>query len=415
MLINSIQITAFAVPESLSQIAVGFDNGSVVLIRGDFVHGKDPKQRKVIDSGQPVTGLEFRGANDEHLCISTTAQISVLMLTKLGDARPVRTIDSTGCGVGCMTIDSYSDDIVVVREDAMSYYRLTVRGRTDTLEGIGKCVKPFQSYLVVVSSLSTSRSSDYSSSTTLTILHPHLMFVAHRDTFPSEIRFVFCEWGDLFVMTMDGQIYRYHERSVNRRLEALFQRDLYVPAVELATFLGLDSGIKNVIYRKYGDFLYKTKDYDTAMQQYLRAIDCTEPSQVIRKFLDAQRIHNLVDYLEELHKSQLATYEHTTLLLNCYAKLKDVEKLEAFLKSPGDLKFDLATAISMCRQGGYYDQAAFLARKFDEHDTVIDILVADSKRYAEAVAYITRLSPDMVSAESMSSSGQYNADSFLPS
>jgi hypothetical protein len=40
---------------------------------------------------------------------------------------------------------------------------------------------------------------------------------------------------------------------------------------------------QNVIFRKYGDHLYQKGDYDTAMQQYLRAIENTEPSQVIRK------------------------------------------------------------------------------------------------------------------------------------
>ena len=40
---------------------------------------------------------------------------------------------------------------------------------------------------------------------------------------------------------------------------------------------------QNVIFRKYGDFLYQKQDYDSAMQQYLKAIDNTEPSQVIRK------------------------------------------------------------------------------------------------------------------------------------
>lgn len=113
------------------------------------------------------------------------------------------------------------------------------------------------------------------------------------------------------------------------------------------------------------------------------------------QFLDTQRIHNLIDYLEELHDHHRATSDHTTLLLNCYAKLKDVEKLEEFIKSPGDLKFDLDTAISMCRQGGYYDQAAYLARKHGEHELVVDILIEDSKRYAEAVAYIWRLEPEV--------------------
>ncbi len=103
----------------------------------------------------------------------------------------------------------------------------------------------------------------------------------------------------------------------------------------------------------------------------------------------------MIEYLEELHDHHKATSDHTTLLLNCYAKLKDVEKLEEFIKSPDDLKFDLDTAISMCRQGGYFDQAAFLARKHGEHELVVDVLIEDSKRYAESLAYIWRLEPEV--------------------
>ena len=132
------------------------------------------------------------------------------------------------------------------------------------------------------------------------------------------------------------------------------------------------------------------------MQQYLRAIDNTEPSQVIRKFLDTQRIQNLIDYLEELHEHGKATADHTTLLLNCYAKLKDTEKLNSFIKAPGDLKFDLETAIAMCRQGGYFEQAAYLATRHGEFEMVIDILIEDSKRYTEALDYISRLPPTEV-------------------
>ena len=50
------------------------------------------------------------------------------------------------------------------------------------------------------------------------------------------------------------------------------------------------------------------------------------------QFLDAQRIHNLVNYLQELHSHNLANTEHTTLLLNCYTKLKDVARLDQFIK-----------------------------------------------------------------------------------
>lgn len=117
----------------------------------------------------------------------------------------------------------------------------------------------------------------------------------------------------------------------------------------------------------------------------------------LQQYLDTQRIHNLIEYLEELHDHGRASVDHTTLLLNCYAKLKDTSKLDSFIKAPGELKFDLETAIAMCRQGGYYEQAAYLATKHGENDMVVDILIEDSKKYAEAVEYIWRLDAEVVS------------------
>ena len=90
------------------------------------------------------------------------------------------------------------------------------------------------------------------------------------------------------------------------------------------------------------------------------------------QFLDAQRIHNLVTYLQELHSLGLANSDHTTLLLNTYTKLKDVSRLDSFIKreslrtTDGDkdeLPFDLDTAIRVCRQAGYFEHASYLAKK----------------------------------------------------
>ena len=49
------------------------------------------------------------------------------------------------------------------------------------------------------------------------------------------------------------------------------------------------------------------------------------------QFLDAQRIHNLTAYLEALHEAQLASEDHTTLLINCFTKLKAVKRLNEFV------------------------------------------------------------------------------------
>lgn len=49
------------------------------------------------------------------------------------------------------------------------------------------------------------------------------------------------------------------------------------------------------------------------------------------QFLDTQHIDNLTTYLQALHKSGNATSDHTTLMLNCYTRLKDSEQLDKFI------------------------------------------------------------------------------------
>ena len=40
---------------------------------------------------------------------------------------------------------------------------------------------------------------------------------------------------------------------------------------------------------------------------------------------------NLFNVFKALHEQNLANTDHTTLLLNCYTKLKDVKKLNEFI------------------------------------------------------------------------------------
>jgi vacuolar protein sorting-associated protein 11 len=55
------------------------------------------------------------------------------------------------------------------------------------------------------------------------------------------------------------------------------------------------------VHRRAGDALYSRRDYGAAVAEYCETVGCLEPSYVIRRFLDAQRIHNLAAYLAHLH------------------------------------------------------------------------------------------------------------------
>jgi vacuolar protein sorting-associated protein 11 len=180
------------------------------------------------------------------------------------------------------------------------------------------------------------------------------------------------------------------------KLDILYARNLYQLAIQFAESAHLPAPQINDIVAKYADYLFSRTEYDAALQQYLRAIDTINPSEVIRKYLDVQRIANLVQVLEELHAQKLANSDHTTLLLNCYARLKNVDQLERFIKAEGGAEFDVDTAIQVCRQGRYYEQAAYLAQKYEEHDTFISILVENLKQYSRALKYIKQLPPSEV-------------------
>jgi hypothetical protein len=407
-------ITAFTATEDLSQLAVGFANGTVTLIRGNLIHDLGTKQRIVHESEEPVTGVELNvdPSNLTTLFIATTSRILKLVVSAKGHGHAPKTVEDSGCGLGCMTVDKKTGDIVVARDDAIYYYNLEGRGPPRAYDSPKKSITVYQDYVALVSDPTAAPAAPEPGSMgrggfgsagaifnpwTFTLLETDLKLIAHTESIINPIMATFQVWGDLYTLSQDGKVYRYHEKSLAQRLEMMYQRNLYTLAIELAHKCGMDAQQRNIIFRKYGDYLYQKGNYDEAMTQYIKAIDSTEPSQVIRKFLDTQRIHNLIEYLEELHEHHKATADHTTLLLNCYAKLKDIDKLEKFIKSPGDLKFDLDTAISMCRQGGYYEQAAYLAEKHGEHDLVVDILIEDSKKYEDALEFVWRLEPETVS------------------
>jgi hypothetical protein len=50
-------ITVFAVSSSMAQIAIGFENGVVLLIRGDVSKDRSVSQKIIHEAGSPITGI----------------------------------------------------------------------------------------------------------------------------------------------------------------------------------------------------------------------------------------------------------------------------------------------------------------------------------------------------------------------
>ena len=85
------------------------------------------------------------------------------------------------------------------------------------------------------------------------------------------------------------------------------------------------------LYRTYGDYLYKKEEYELSVQQYCHTIGFLQPSYVVRRFLDPHRVVNLVHYLEKLQEKGLASNDHAVLLLTCYTKMENSQKILSYI------------------------------------------------------------------------------------
>ncbi|ORZ19627.1 hypothetical protein BCR42DRAFT_459850 [Absidia repens] len=393
----------------MSQMAVGLANGTVLLYRLDLLKDKATKPKVIYEGQEPITGLGFREQTKSTILFMVTTT-SVMFYNTTASKPTAVTLDEQGCALDCAVMTD-TQDMVVGRDEAVYLYDPTGRGPCYAYDTPKSSLTWFKShYLMIISppvttsaqlstpsrtsiGVNTNRNSGTSDLTKVTIFDTANKFVAYVGTFTGGIRGVFCEWNAIWVVGMDGKLYRLDEKDTPTKLEILFKLNLYVLAINLAHMQKYDDASIADIFKKYGDHLYARANYDGAIDQYIRTIGQLEPSYVIRKFLDAQRIYNLTNYLQELHSKGLANADHTTLLLNCYTKLKDVSRLDQFIKTDADLNFDLETAINVCRQAGYYEHAVYLAKKFHEHDLYLDIVIEDMRDYDTAIEYIRQLAP----------------------
>ncbi|CAA2989518.1 Vacuolar protein-sorting-associated protein 11 homolog [Olea europaea subsp. europaea] len=264
-------------------------------------------------------------------------------------------------------------ELIIGRSEAVYFYEVDGRGPCWAFEGEKKFVVWFRGYLLCVIADQRTGKNTFN----IYDLKNHL--IAHSLAV-KEVSHMLCEWGNIILIMEDKSALFIVEKDIESKLDMLFKKNLYSVAINLVQNQQADAAATAEVLRKYGDHLYSKQNYDEAMSQYIHTTGYLEPSFVIQKFLDAQRIYNLTNYLEKLHEKGLASKGHTTLLLNCYTKLKDVEKLNVFIKSEeqvGEHKFYVETAIRACRAANYHEQAMYVAKKAGKHECQAGVTVKE--------------------------------------
>ncbi|ORY85729.1 vacuolar protein sorting protein VPS11, partial [Protomyces lactucae-debilis] len=400
-------ITCCTTLPDLSQVAIGSADGRVVLVKGDLVRDRGAKQRTVYESEEPITGLQFLVSNKiTTLYIFTTSKL--LTLTTISASgksvtQVPRIMESVGAALGCIAYDKHKNQIAVVRQDALYLYTVDGRGPCYALEGSKSAIHIFKDYTIILQPPSETRASAMKSlgrigntdaiddATKLTMLQTDHKFISHTSLFPQGLRTVLTCWHELFLITLDGRLFQLTEISMQSKLDILQGKSMYTLAIQIAQEAQYDEAAVDAILIKYGDYLYSRDDFEAAVKQYIKAIKRCDVSAVMRKFLEAQHVPLLTEFLEALHRAKLSNADYSTLLLNCYAKLKQKEKLQDFVREQGGHAIDLDVAVALCRQAGYYDQAISLTAQHKNHVMCIGIMTEDKQDFASALAYMRKL------------------------
>ncbi|XP_008204135.1 vacuolar protein sorting-associated protein 11 homolog isoform X1 [Nasonia vitripennis] len=405
---RAVPASALCVHSSLTLMAVGFEDGSIMLYRGDLTRERKNKIKVLKDSSAVVTGLAIKSTGKQtYLFVATTNSVYLYNIT-IKDKEFKSALDNMGCARKCSILAESKQDshFMISRNDAIYCYTPDGRGPCYAVEGQKIMLEWFRSYLVIITkdtgivnrtatTVSAKPSTiepippgaDKHMITVLDIQNKFIVFSASM----LSVQAVLSEWGGFFILSGDSKLYHLDEKDLQSKLALLFKKNLYDVSIRIAKNQHYDTEGLVDIFRQYGDHLYSKGDHNGAIEQYIKTIGKLEPSYIIRKFLDSQHTDYLTTYLQALHKQGQATEDHTTLLLNCYTKLNHTDKLKEFIMTKDrEVDFDVEIAIKVCRQGSPED-ALLLAQKHGKHEWYLRIQIEDKTEYKKALEYIATL------------------------
>lgn len=173
----------------------------------------------MFESEEPITGLATQEGTITALYISTTNRILTLVISGRGQGQPARVLEDTGCGLGCMALNKDTSDVLIAREDAIYTYGPRGRGQSYAFESPKSSIDVFRDYVALVcpprtgsksnslNGLGIGHSDALFSTTTFTLLDTDLKFIAHSESLVSSVKYIFIEWGCLFLLTTDGKVW----------------------------------------------------------------------------------------------------------------------------------------------------------------------------------------------------------------
>lgn len=412
---DSCAVASLAADESMQVLAIGYQDGQLEVIRGDLVRGRGLKQKMIsLDQKHPLHAVFLRPlASSESMANQQTvterfkvlgsrsSNVPDVLLFVVSEQRihSVR-LQFSGehvleleRGFGCplasqatLLGDGSEAQLALGRPDGLFLYQADGRGPCLAVDGSKQLLAAHKRFLAVIGDETDEKASKTSKSPIVSVKTPSQpirsvvsiydvrhRYVAFSGTF-EPIRRVFSAWGSILLLTRSGRLIELREQDAGFQLELLFRKQQFALAAELASKhlqLGPDALVH--LFRQYGDHLLRAGDVDGAVSQYVRTIGTLEPSYVVRRLLQGQRLRPLSVYLEQLHRRHVATRQHTELLISCLARLGEKERLSVLLHTSPVLQDSAESTKSITTECAEVDDEEDGAINIPDTETQFDV------------------------------------------
>lgn len=398
--------------DNISQIAIGFEDGSVTIFSGDVCRERANRTRVAPAPGEmieakPIVFLRYCGD-----VLYSVSEMSVCVIQPVPDTDKPSfrryILDNLGVSRGqlCCVLED-SAQLVVARDEALYFFNHEGRGPCLAFPTEGKqaSISNAGNYII--------HSTEPGSITAYDIVNK---LIAYRGkglvscSFHGQVDGV----RSVLLCVKEGPVLKLAEISLEQRVNMLLKRGLYVSAVGLAraeTVKRSNQSKDMLIHalRQYSEYLMTKGRYDEAAEQLVETIgESVEPSWVIMRLVEQSGLRSgLRLYLEALHAAGKAAFVHTKVLITCYrhdrargailgSKATEKTTDEYVINVFSDVDWtedEVDAAIVLCREAGLFRVAERVSRRRNRHVQLARTLVEDMNQPMKALELLRSL-PD---------------------
>ncbi|EPY52419.1 zinc finger protein [Schizosaccharomyces cryophilus OY26] len=406
-----------AVTESLSEryLACGF-GGLVLILYGTPFRDRGLRISNSFKLAEPITSLVYQKFEVLILYVSTTNKTYSIK------GKNITTLDTLGTSINCSSsyneenissLTTTSPSFICSRSDGLTFYFpkqdkvcFTFPGEKHFLTTQGPILALHYSPMVTDSSIAVLPNSrkGLSSSNSLSRIErgrlatplsrlllidfPRKLIVWEGFLSDPSAEILSLDEGFLILMS-DNSVLKLKRIDLNEEISLLSQKTMYDLAISLTRQKNLDLSFLQNLMIEYARFLFRKGDYSLSMDWYIKAITSVNIPVVCLDFLKAERLDQLVRFIEALMQNQMANSDHKLLLLSCYVETKNLKGINRLIDTGG---FAFDQAFDICHRSGLLEEAKHLGIRFNNYERVIDVLL-EEKKYSETLDYMYEVVP----------------------